>query len=326
MGFCIGVLRRIKYCFCSLRKRKSCNDYYKELKARNCIKDVSEESIVYVIHRDSSMVGLFSYVTSFFGKIKEGLDRGWIPIIDMQNYLSPYLEESELGKKNAWEYYFEQPLGKRLEDIGEKDIVIESEDVWVESGPYAAIAFLENRYGERQKWSQFAHKYLRLSQDMKHHIDEEYKRLIGEKEKVLGVLCRGTDYMAMRPKDHPVQPTAEQMMDKAEKCMDEWGCSKIFLATEDKKILDMFRERFQDLLLFLERPYINENDSKGNFVTQVHFERENDKKEQGTEYLTQIAILAKCNSIIAGCCGGTLGAVLLTDGFEHEYFWDLGRY
>ena len=46
----------------------------------------------------------------------------------------------------------------------------------------------------------------------------------------------------------------------------------------------------------------------------------------GRAYLINILLLAKCNCLVAGSVGGTYGAILLSDGYEYEYVFDLGVY
>ena len=46
----------------------------------------------------------------------------------------------------------------------------------------------------------------------------------------------------------------------------------------------------------------------------------------GRAYLINILLLAKCNCLVAGSVGGTYGALLLSNGYEYEYVFDLGVY
>ena len=64
----------------------------------------------------------------------------------------------------------------------------------------------------------------------------------------------------------------------------------------------------------------------GQKISLVRIDRPDDYFKQGKDYLTQIVILSTCNSLVAARCGGSLGALMLTDNFEHTYFFNLGRY
>lgn len=61
-------------------------------------------------------------------------------------------------------------------------------------------------------------------------------------------MCRGTDYLSNRPKNHPVQPEPQEAIRKAREVMREHHCRRIYLATEDEDIYRQFREAFGDAL------------------------------------------------------------------------------
>ena len=50
--------------------------------------------------------------------------------------------------------------------------------------------------------------------DIKNKMDEEWKKMFVETDRVLGVLCRGTDYTSRKPKNHPIQPSIDMVVDK----------------------------------------------------------------------------------------------------------------
>ena len=54
----------------------------------------------YIIYRKDANVGLFSNFIVFSGHIRYALSKGWIPVIDMQNYPNNCLSPEKLGKKN----------------------------------------------------------------------------------------------------------------------------------------------------------------------------------------------------------------------------------
>ena len=82
------------------------------------------EHTFFVARRANCKVGLFSLVMTNMGLVKYALDRGYIPVIDMQSGKNTYLEEEQVGKINAWELYFQQPCGYELADIAESRNVI----------------------------------------------------------------------------------------------------------------------------------------------------------------------------------------------------------
>ena len=65
----------------------------------------------YVIRTRDAYCGIFSIYMTTLARIDEALKNGFIPVVDMQNSFNIYLNKKKIGKENAWEYYFEQPMG-----------------------------------------------------------------------------------------------------------------------------------------------------------------------------------------------------------------------
>lgn len=63
--------------------------------------------------------------------------------------------------------------------------------------------------------------------------------LFKDEKNILGVLIRGTDYVARKPKNHPIPPEPEILMKDIKKIDGENNYDFIFLATED----DIIREK-----------------------------------------------------------------------------------
>lgn len=312
------LLRRLY----NIWRRANENKKYKDMAKNAGIR--LREPVFFVIQCDVGQVGLFSYVNLILSKMNVAIRLGWIPVIDMQTYPSTYLENQYVGVRNAWEYYFQQPCGSALMAAFESDNRMKADDDWTEQGPYSAMVFYEDKYGEKTYWRDFVHKYLRIQPEIQNKVDLWCGYHWKKDERVLGVLCRGTDYLSLKPSMHPIQPNPSDVVLKTEELLQKWNCDSIYLSTEDQTILDLFKNAFGDRLNYLERPYV-ENVGKEP-VTQVDFHRKDDRRIQGEEYLTQVLILSRCTCLLAGQCGGTLGAELFSDGYEEEMVWDLGRY
>lgn len=277
----------------------------------------------YVIRRRDCYCGLFSLFLTNLQRIDNALKAGYIPVVDLQNEFNIYLPQDKLGKENAWEYYFKQPCGYTLRDIRKSRRVIIGAGAVPPMFPYLRIDFLNGTTGELEYWRRLAGKYIRLSDAAEKRVKEEYDRLFPKSGKVLGVICRGTDYINGKPKNHPVQPTVEQVVGKAEEIYREKKCAGIFLATEDKRYYEAFREKFGDCLITNTTNYPEYQ--KGS-IGKLLYENESDNCETGMAYLMTILLLSKCDYLCASCVSGTVGALLLTEGYEYTYLFDLGIY
>lgn len=295
--------------------------YWEEHKVR--YGNENPDKIFYVIRRRDLYCGLFSLVLTNLVRINEAVKQGYIPVIDMQNDFNIYLAKDKIGKENAWEYFFEQPAGYSLKDISKsKNVIIGSGAVPV-MFPYLDVKFLMDETGELEYWRKLAKKYIVLCDGAKQFIDAEYERLFNKDDKVLGVKCRGTDYAKGKPKNHPIQPTPQLAVEKAEEIFEEQSCTKVFLATEDAEFYDIFAKRFGDKLITNKTNYL---EYRGGSTGKEEYELSDGGLKAGMEYLTTTCILARCNCLCAGCVSATVGALLLTEGYEYTYLFDLGIY
>ncbi len=277
----------------------------------------------YVIRRSDLYCGLFSLLITNLAQINEAIKKGYIPVIDMQNDFNIYLEKEQIGRENSWEYFFKQPAGYSLQDISKSKNVIIGAGTVPKMFPYLDVNFLLGKTGELEYWRELAQKYIVLSDKAQEIIDSEYKRLFGRGDKILGVKCRGTDYTKDKPKNHPVQPSSSQILEKAKEIVRERNCTKVFLATEDVEYYRVFSEYFGDRLIVNKTDYMN---YRGGSTGKEEYEQGKGGLNAGMEYLTTTVLLSRCDCLCAGCVSATVGALLLTKGYEYTYLFDLGIY
>ncbi len=241
----------------------------------------------------------------------------------MQNYPNPYLAPEKLGKENALEYYFEQPLRISLEEAyNGENVILCSEK----------ISFPTNIFEDSKsltEWKKLVKKdLLKVKPALMKEIFAIREKLFAPNDRVLGVLLRGTDYVVNKPKWHPIPPPVEYARDVILEKIRAWKCNKIFLVTEDKSIIQFFKETFGDgfgnFCMILNREYVDYK--PGQLISNVRIERENDYFLQGKEYLTQIVLLSMCNSLITARTSGSIAVMMLANNFENVYAFDLGRY
>lgn len=301
------------------RRKEEC--YWGEHE-KNCGKDNPDKTF-YVIRRRDLYCGLFSLFITNLKRIDDAMKKGYIPVVDMQNNFNIYLSEDKVGMENAWEYYFKQPMGYSLDDIKNSRNVIIGSGAVPPMFPYLDIQFLTGESGELEYWRKCVSKYIMLSDEAQRMVDQEYNRLFAEGDKVLGVKCRGTDYLKGKPKNHPVQPTPQQAVIKAEEIFRARGCTKVFLATEDSAFYEIFREKFGENLITNKTVYMA---YQGGSTGKEEYGQENGGYKAGMEYLVTTMLLARCDCLCAGCVSATVGALLLTKGYEYTYLFDLGIY
>lgn len=310
-----GILRRISWlnrCYTKWKWRERKVSYGKE----------NPDKKFFVVRRATCKVGLFSHVMTNMGQVKQALDAGYIPVIDMQNNANTYLAEEEVGTVNAWEAFFQQPCGYSLKDIAHSRNVILGCGLITEKSQFPGKEIISD-LKVRKKWKKLFDSYFQVRADIVENADKLFQSMFCG-ERVLGVLCRGTDYLNNHPKNHPVQPQPQEVIRKAQEIMREQRCRWIYLATEDEDIYQQFRIAFGDSLKVTAAK--RSRDTGHGNINDALIHGTEERRQDGRAYLINILLLAKCNCLIAGSVGGTYGALLLTKGYEFEYVFDLGVY
>ena len=173
-----------------------------------------------VIRRNEPQAGLCSLVQTNLAWFRFAEQHGMIPVVDMQTTRNLYQARGERGRVNTWEFFFEQPAGYTLEMIKCASRVV------VVTGVLPAPGFLPSLDGDLPEWRELSKRCLHVRQEaLMAFANEAVER---EKDGAIGVLARGTDYVSLRPKGHPIQPTAAQLIAEVW----ETGADKhIFLVT-----------------------------------------------------------------------------------------------
>ena len=275
---------------------------------------------------ENSGLGLFAYYVTMLAQIEYALRNGMIPVIDMKNYANTFHQNGEVGKINTWELFFEQPCGVTLEEALRSG---KSRYVWEDIPAYHPNASLDFLYHEKivSYYHLIAKQYIRFQPHVLKVLKEKEKEILGEshlqKQRILGVLARGTDYTGLRPYYNPIQPDWKLLEETINQYCDRYHCEKIYLATEDTDVLEHFIHLYGDRLLYTDQKRVNK-------VTTYLYENEEfigrDPFERGVEYLTSIYILTKCNGLVAGRTTGTVGACIMADQYEFRHIFSLGRY
>ena len=142
---------------------------------------------------------------------------------------------------------------------------------------------------------------------------------------ILGILIRGTDYIACRPKGHPIQPNPELVYQDIIKFDNIYKYDYFFLTTEDDLIRQIFINKLGKKLKYIKSKInINYDYKKKNLLAfnnnlkgNIYFMK---------LYLINIIILSKCLDIISSKAGGSLVALILSKSFRNIKIYELGYY
>lgn len=318
-----GIVLKFMYWFLVWRGKSDTYDKYKLLRFlhRNYTEKRHYEDIkeYRIINKGIYKYKFFNicYLNDILANIAFSISENVIPVVNVCNIDNGI---------NIWEQYFRQPF------ITVKQIDEKAKVDWEYNKNVGFISpcfFSYKNDVERSIWMKLYKDYVSFNDEVQEYVDDEYNTLISGK-RVLGVLCRGTDYIATKPKGHPVQPELSDVIADVRKVMKDYKYDYIYLATEEKRIHDLFENEFPGYIIINKRTYYDEiyySQKAGSLINSVSFDRENDEYLKGLEYLSSMYILSKCNSMLAGNCGGSQAAYYMNNGkYEYVKLYDLGIY
>lgn len=302
-----------------------------------------ENKPFFVVYSNQAQGGLFVYLIDCMGQIAYAVKQGYIPVVDMLNFPNNLRNENQKDI-NAWELYFKQPMGISVQEVygaeeihfhndttekmlyigdvedekacqGYEIIIDESKpyDVWLSNQDYML------------RFKRFWQTYMRYSDCAQKYIDDKYKMLFEGKTRTLGLLCRGTDYLSLKPKGHYIQPTKDMIIEKVQCVMQETNCDSIFLATEDRDIYECIKGHFGSSVIALDTERVKYKE--GYLLKDLYQKQNMDIYKRQLDYLMEMELLARCQCLIAGkTTGSRFLPVMKTDNYEYLFYWELGRY
>lgn len=257
-----------------------------------------------------------AFLNNMLALICYSLSNGCVPVIRVNNSNPQY---------NKWDWYFVQPSDVMGIDVTGFDEI----QCDVANHPFRATMDIVHNMSSFQFafWHFLYNKFVVLNESTNRYVQKEMDQL-GNPNGLLGVLMRGTDYVKLRPKWHPVQPEPGEVIAKAEKWFASGNFSGVYVATEEERLYKMAeavlgaKNVMQNKRSYYDHAYYQ---SETREIGQVHFDRDNDNYWKGIEYLSSMLILSSCKTLVAGNCGGTLFAVLMGD-HQAPWVFDYGVY
>lgn len=276
-----------------------------------------------IIRRKCRFCGLFSLYIVSLGCINKYLLEGYIPIIDIKSFPNS-INGLISSKKNYFEMFFEQPFGYTLELVikNAKNIIyIDCKDC----SPRPDLKSMLLNEPKKYFWHNFSNRYMPIKIELINLSNKIKNKLFKNSKNILGVLTRGTDYIAKKPRGHPIPPKITDLIKDVREFDKKYSYDYIFFSTEDdairKKFSDNFKikvrqieQKFKMNYDYKKRSYLNFN---RNIIGNVEFNK---------IYLLNIIILSQCLDIVAARCSGTAGIFVLTNGFRNIKIYDIGVY
>ena len=174
-------------------------------------------------------------------------------------------------------------------------------------------------------WHNFANIYLPIKKEIIILSNKIMHKLFKNSKNILGVLTRGTDYVTLKPRNHPIPPNVSDLIYDVKEMDTKYMYDYIFFSTEDDLIRDKFVKSFPKKVKQINiKTKIKYNYIKTNFLG--YNEEIKGNIEYNKIYLLNIIILSKCLDIVTARCSGAAGIFILTNGFRNMKIYNLGVY
>ena len=115
-----------------------------------------------------------------------------------------------------------------------KNVVL-SANVILPEMPSVSMEYF-NDLDKLNMWYSLSSKYIPCNNIIDKYVEEECSKLNIDFSKTVGLMLRGTDYVFLKPKAHPRQPSVKEAISQVERLLIEYQCNSVFLSTEDSEI------------------------------------------------------------------------------------------
>lgn len=253
------------------------------------------EAGTYVIWRTYG-AGFWSIVASTLAHCDIADQMSLVPVVDMKTHRTVYSEDQPVhGTHNSWEYYFQQPGGRALEEVE-----MDPHDIDGTIPPGYPREIGHDRY--RELWQRWAKLNPHTSQMISSTIYD-----LGITEKTLGVHFRGQEMRTAV--GHKFPPTIGQMNSAITHVLDNYDFDEILLVTEAEQYVTALRRRWGSRLV----PTPTYRRWRKNSYSLRVPPRKWHRYRLGFEALQDAHLLAACGGLIRGHSGLSEAALLISD-------------
>lgn len=274
----------------------------------------------YIIYRGHNGAGFWSN----FSWMLQGIDyadrEGLIPVVDMERHPNHYTEASEeaaleLGTRNGWEYYFEQPGGMSLAEALAAD-PLDNGGFLHERLDLRIIPGAPDDYPAARRLRE---KYIRVKPAILAEADAILPP--GPHPELLGVHVRGTDQRAGHYANHPLPCPVICYLERAITLDSEHRFERIFLATDELETVDEFRAHFGPRLFTIAAHRTSASQETAmDYAWLFANDRPFHRYRLGLEVLLDALLLARCGHLLAGPSNVTRGVRIFASESQRLHF------
>lgn len=253
-----------------------------------------------------------------------------VPRVHWGEYMFYYDHGMDYITKNAFEYYFEPVSEAADHSPNEFKNYIRSDKKHI----YIYQNMVDKSYKINdvnfKLLAGMYRKYIHLNEKTSLFINSEidnllnYNKQIPPRGKILGIHVRGTDFN-LGLLNHPNVVAPNEYLAKAKEIFSDGKYDKIFIATEDSTVLEMFVSEFGDKILYYKDVFRTSGKSGPHSTPN---DRELNNYKLGLEVLRDVYTLANCDGFLSGLSHVAFAAryvnIALDRKFDAVYTIDKG--
>lgn len=293
---------------------------FRERKYREVQKSYGELNpnlIFFVIRRRPPAWGFFSNVNYVLQGILYAKEKGYVPIVDMENYWVAELSSRAKinGTYNAWCYLFKQISDYSLDEVYKSKNVILSKgakilqsDHWFSN---RQLLFMTDS-DKLQVVTNLVSNYLELNDSTQNYIETIKQEIDWSGKNVLGVFVRGTGYISYKGAQAP-SASLEFIISSIRELLNYKSINRILISSEDFVIYQKLCDAFKDKVVIpsLRHP---KNISVDEWLANQKLTYDDGiilGYEKTLIYLTEIFLLSECSSFIGTLSNASVFALAL---------------
>lgn len=276
---------------------------------------------IYLLYTNNSSRGFFS----LFNLVLDGLEfadyYNLTPVVEFGRD-TVYQETDAINDvTNSFEYYFKQPStvspfsarhSKNVVfyEFAHRKLAIPNFDLTVGE----SLTDDEKMEDYLKRKAELIRKYIRFNDQTQAYLDRTLEPVIGHR-KTLGVHVRGTD-MKVGYNGHAELVPPMEYLEATRKAVAKGGFEQVFLATDEKAVIQLFEKEFGEKLVYFKDVLRSEDDQPLHFSQNT---REHHKYLLGLEVLRDMYALALSDGLVAGISNVSLASRMMKKSFYREY-------
>lgn len=284
------------------------------------------DSPYYIIRRNPPGAGFFSNYLYVASHICYALEKGYKPVVDMENYETLYSENRPInGTKNSWEYYYRQPKDVSLKEAYDSnDYILSGFDYHGEYMPFSETkgTFVLDKGQKLERLEEVISGYMMYNSTTEAVVNSKtaaiFDNLNGDE--IIGVHVRGTDKRHENA-GHYIAAQFDKyfgVIDEICKCN---HVKKILICTDEEEAINAFKVKYREMVITTDSFKATQGNEEG-----LHFQndvgiRENHKYKLGLEVITDMELLTKCTYLVFGHSNVTNVALIKNNQkFKRTFF------